>query len=197
MLSIMEKAHTRIHKAGHEIRSVEDWFMYAPPKTGERQWEDGRSEKELARSWFRKGFACPPEEMRVLLERAFRTEIAFDEAKPECVIKVDVFAREHRNCDLVVLCNVGAKRMVINVEAKADELFGGVTGEYYDRKTGSGSKVPARIRYRRHCSDESQMKRFETFAISFCTQLPPHWSKQQRAEQNWDCSWFTSSGLQA
>jgi Domain of unknown function (DUF6946) len=142
----MENAHTRINKSGHEIRSVEDWFMYAPPKTGERQWEDGRSEKELARSWFRKEFACPPEEMRVLLERAFRAEIAFDEAKPECVIKLDVFAGEHRNCDLVVLCNVGAKRMVINVEAKADEPFGRVIGEYYDRKTGSGSKVPARIR---------------------------------------------------
>jgi len=36
--------------------------------------------------------------------------------------------------------------MVINVEAKSDEPFGGVTGEYYNRKTGSGSKVPARIR---------------------------------------------------
>jgi uncharacterized protein DUF6946 len=142
----MGNAQTRINKSGHEIRSVDDWFMYAPPKTGEGQWKDGRSEKELARSWFRKGFACPPAEMRVLLERAFRTEIAFDEAKPECVIRLDVFAGEHRNCDLVVLCNVGAKRMVINVEAKADEPFGGLTGEYYDRQTGSGSKVPARIR---------------------------------------------------
>jgi Domain of unknown function (DUF6946) len=146
MLSIMENAHTRINKSGHEIRSVEDWSIYAPPKTGERHWKDGRSEKELARSWFRKEFACPPEEMRLLLERAFRTEIAFDEAKPECVVKLDDFAGEHRNCDLVVLCNVGAKRMVINVEAKADEPFGVVTGECYNRKTGSGSKVPARIR---------------------------------------------------
>jgi hypothetical protein len=142
----MENEHTRIHKAGHEIRSVEDWFMYAPPKTGERHWKDGRSEKELARSWFRKQFASPPEEMQVLLERAFQTEIAFYEAKPECVIKLDEFAREHRNCDLVVFCNVSAKRMVINVEAKADEPFGRVIGEYYDRKTGSGSKMRARIR---------------------------------------------------
>jgi uncharacterized protein DUF6946 len=146
MLSIMEKAPTRINKSGHEIRSVEDWFMYAPPKTGEREWKDGRSEKELARSWFRKEFACPPEEMRLLLERGFRTEIAFDEAKPECVVKLDDFTGGHRNCDLVVLCNVGAKRIVINVEAKADEPFGGVIGEYYDRKTGSGSIVPTRIR---------------------------------------------------
>jgi len=41
---------------------------------------------------------------------------------------------------------VGTKRIVINVEAKADEPFGDVIGEYYERKNGSGSKVPARIR---------------------------------------------------
>lgn len=121
-------------------------LKYAPPKKGELQWEDKRSAKELAQAWCRKGFACPPADMRLLLERAFRTEIVFDEAKPECVIRLDDFAGEHRNCDLVLLCNVGTKRMAINIEAKADEPFGDVIGEYYDRKIGSGSKVPARIR---------------------------------------------------
>jgi hypothetical protein len=80
-----------------------------------------------------------------LLEAKFGAGITFDEAKPECVIELDDFAGEHRNCDLVVLCNAGAKHMVINVEAKAYEPFGDVIGEYYDRKTGSGSNVPARI----------------------------------------------------
>ena len=84
--------------------------------------------------------------MRLLLERTFRAKIVFDEGKPECVIRLDDFSGEHRNCDLVVLCNVGAKRMVINVEAKADEPFGDVIGEYFDRKAGSGSNVPERIR---------------------------------------------------
>lgn len=136
----------RIHKSEHEILSVEDWFKYVPPKRGMLQWKDKRSAKELAQSWCGKGFACPPEDMRLLLERTFRREIVFDEAKPECVIKLDDFAGEHRNCDLVVLCNVGTKRMVINVEAKADEPFGDVIGDYYERKTASASKVPARIR---------------------------------------------------
>ena len=134
----------RLHKSGNEIRSVEDWC--ARPKMGERQWKDGRSAKELARSWFRQDLACPPEEMRVLLEWAFQTGMTFDEAKPECIIELDDFGGEHRNCDLVVLCNVGAKCMVINVEAKADEPFGDLIGEYLDRKTGSASKVPERIR---------------------------------------------------
>ena len=53
----------RIHKSGHEIRSVEEWLKYAPPKKREHQWEDKRSAKELAQAWCGKGFACPPEEM--------------------------------------------------------------------------------------------------------------------------------------
>jgi hypothetical protein len=143
----------RIHKAGHEIRSVDDWFKYAPPKKGELQWEDKRSAKELAQAWCGKGFACPPEEMRVLLERTFRAEIVFEEAKPECLIRLDDFDGEHRNCDLVVLCDVGEKRMVINVEAKADEPFSELIGKYYDQTVAprpdgqtSRSNVPARIR---------------------------------------------------
>jgi len=85
--------------------------------------------------------------MRLLLEQAFRTEIAFDEAKPECVIELDDFAGEHRNCDLVVLCRAGTQHITINIEAKADEPFGDNTvGGYYDQKVNSHSNVPARIR---------------------------------------------------
>jgi hypothetical protein len=136
----------RIHKSGHEILSVEDWFSYAPPKKGELQWKDRRSAKELAQSWFRDDTPKSPDELGALMEAKFDTGIIFDEAKPECIIELDEFVGEHRNCDLVVLCNAGAKRMVINVEAKADEPFGDLIGEYFDRKAGSGSNVPARIR---------------------------------------------------
>lgn len=138
--------HFQIQKAGHEIRSVEDWFKYAPPKMGERQWKDGRSAKELARSWFRDSIPNPPDELVALLEAKFGSGIIFDEAKPECIIELDDFVGEQRNCDLVVLCNVRAKRLVINAEAKADEPFGDIIGEYLDRKAGSRSSVPARIR---------------------------------------------------
>src|ERR1700730_921892 len=54
----------RIHKGGHDIRSIDDWFQWAPPKMRERQWEDGRSAKELARCWLRNGAASPPEDLR-------------------------------------------------------------------------------------------------------------------------------------
>jgi len=138
----------RISKSGHEIRSVDDWFKYAPPKMGARHWKDGRSAKELARSWFRREFASPPEELRSLLESAFGKEIAFDEAKPECIIELDDFKGEHRNCDLVVLCTAGAQRIAISIEAKADEPFGDSTaGAYYDQKLNSSSNVPKRIEH--------------------------------------------------
>jgi hypothetical protein len=95
----------------------------------ERQWKNGRSAKELGRSWFRKGLAFPPEELRLLLERIFQTEMAFDEARPECIIELDDFAGEHRNCDLVVLCKAGTQPIAINIEAKA-EPFGDTIGGY-------------------------------------------------------------------
>jgi hypothetical protein len=136
----------RIHKAGHDIRSIDDWFQWAPPKMGERQWKDGRSAKELARYWLRNGAASPPEDLRRLLEQAFNAEITFLDAKAECVIDLDDFPGEDRNCDLVVVGSVGMRRMVINVEAKADEPFGTKTvGTYYDQKLNTGSNVPKRI----------------------------------------------------
>jgi hypothetical protein len=99
---LRENIQMRIHKSGHEILSVEDWFKYAPPKRGKLHWKDGRSAKELARSWFRNGTLKPPEELVALLEAKFGPEITFDEAKPECIIEIDEFESEHRNCDLVV-----------------------------------------------------------------------------------------------
>jgi hypothetical protein len=136
----------RIHKAGHDIRSIDDWLQRAPPKMPERQWKDGRSAKELARCWLRSGAASPPEDLRRLLEQAFSAEITFHRAKPECVIDLDDFPGEDRNCDLVVVGSVGMRRMVINVEAKADERFGTKTvGTYYDQKLNTGSNVPKRI----------------------------------------------------
>ena len=42
----------KFHKDDSEIRSVDDWFLCAPPKEGEKHWKDGRSAKELAKRWF-------------------------------------------------------------------------------------------------------------------------------------------------
>jgi hypothetical protein len=114
---------------------------------GKLHWKDGRSAKELAQSWFRLGVPKPPDELRTLLKLKFGTGIIFDEVKPECIIELDEFPGEHRNCDLVVLCRSGTREIAINIEAKVDEPFGDNTvGIYYDQKTNSQSNVPERIR---------------------------------------------------
>jgi hypothetical protein len=83
----------RISKSGRDILSVDDWLRYAPPKMGSRHWKDRRSAKELARSWFRRESASPPEKLRLLLERSFGTGLTFHEVKPECIIQLDDFSR--------------------------------------------------------------------------------------------------------
>ena len=37
----------------HQIKTVCDWFTYAPPAQGAAHWQDYRSAKELAKAWLR------------------------------------------------------------------------------------------------------------------------------------------------
>jgi hypothetical protein len=137
----------RIHKGGHEIVTMEDWHKWAPPKKKDLHWKDDRSAKELARSWVGSPPPAPPGELRTLLEATFGSGIVFEEGKPECIIRLDEFKGEQRNCDLVILCTRESQRIVINIEAKADESFGDSTvGDYYDRTLKTKSNVPKRIK---------------------------------------------------
>ena len=135
-------------KSGEEILSVDDWFAKAPPKRGARHWKDYRSAKELAKSWFRRPAAAPPEELLFFLQQSFPAgAVILTEAYPECIVTLDRFGGEQRNTDLVVLGTTGQKKLAISIEAKADEPFGDqLIGEYYDRRqTVPGSNLPARI----------------------------------------------------
>ncbi|EOS54305.1 hypothetical protein [Paenibacillus barengoltzii] len=40
---------------GNIIANTDDWLRYSPPDKKELQWRNGRSAKELAKSWFRTG----------------------------------------------------------------------------------------------------------------------------------------------
>lgn len=112
-------------KKDEQILSVDDWFRFAPPKRGSLHWKDGRSAKELAKNWFRSGSARIPPELQKLLgsheaTRGFVPEIAF----PEYVTRIDSFSGEHRNHDLVLVGASGKNKILICIEAKADESFG-------------------------------------------------------------------------
>lgn len=69
-----------------------------------------------------------------------------EEALPEYVVRLDTLHGEHRNANLIVIGSVGSKRILIGIEAKADESFGEEIGEYYDRQKANGrSMAPNRI----------------------------------------------------
>jgi hypothetical protein len=90
---------------------------------------------------------APPEELRSLIEETFGPGIAFEEAMPECIVQLDEFEGEQRNSDLVILCGSKSERIVISIEAKADEPFGDTAvGDYYDRKLNTKSNIPNRIK---------------------------------------------------
>ena len=112
-------------KEGVKIRSVEKWLQHAPPKMGIKHWKDGRSAKELARAWILTGKPKLPDALKKLLEthsltRGFIPEIAI----PEYITRIDNFPGEHRNHDLLVIGSSDYNRIVLSIEAKADESFG-------------------------------------------------------------------------
>lgn len=131
---------------GNLIRSVDDWFRFAPPKRGAEQWRDGRSAKELARAWFRCPEASPPAELNQVFEahRAL-SGLVIEEVVPECQLRLDDYRGERRNADLWLRCTRGRDTVIVTVEAKADEAFGELIGPYYDSRIGVKSNAPARI----------------------------------------------------
>ena len=132
-----------------EIRSVEGWFALAPPKKAKEHWVDGRSAKELAKAWFpAPGDPEVPAELRTLLNSREKTrDIAFDRGEPERVTVFDDCGGEGRNADLVLWGHNRAGKVLVSIEAKADESFGEIAGEYVQKSTASNprSRVPERF----------------------------------------------------
>lgn len=137
-----------IHNSdGQSIHSVEDWFKYAPPKEREKHWVCGRSAKELAKAWFRTGEAKVPQELEMLLKSYSGTQdLIMEEVIPEKKIKLDEFGGEPRNGDLVLTGKAKEARVVVGIEAKADEPFGPIIQDYLNEKKDTRSKVPDRIK---------------------------------------------------
>jgi hypothetical protein len=138
--------------AGEVIESVADWLLKAPPRGGEKQWRDGRSAKELAAAWFRAGTAAPPRELAELLDTVQATRaLRLTSAVAEKVTRLDDFDPGHRNHDLVLVGEGVAGRVVVAIEAKADESFGATVAEALaaarrrTRETGKSSNLPARV----------------------------------------------------
>jgi hypothetical protein len=119
----------RLCKGSSASESVDDWFRFAPPKKGALQWKDGRSAKELAKSWCgRKNHPSPPEEfLRLLAPLVTEDQLTHATGWPEHQVPIDTLRGEPPNIDLAIVTEGKQGRTAICVEAKADESFGEYT----------------------------------------------------------------------
>ncbi len=138
----------RIVKANKTIETLEQWFLHAPPEKGEKQWVDGRSAKEMARTWL----IVKSRQRLIDLLRPVFGNVTLESAEPECNVPFDEFSGP-RQCDLAIQARNDRGRIVIHIEGKADEAFGPLTGKAYDAALAANalhvgkrqSAVPRRI----------------------------------------------------
>lgn len=121
----------RIERAGHTIRTLDDWKTYAGPKSP-GQWKPERSAYELARAWCEPDGPHIPNQLRRLLDSRPETRSArFDVAMPEHRIRFDRHGGEPRNADMALVGRTDAGKIAITIEAKADEPFGATVAETF------------------------------------------------------------------
>ncbi len=139
--------NTRIFgPTGGRITSLETWFEHAPPEKGLKQWQDGRSAKELARRWFYRGAGRIPWEMGSLLMSHRSTRRTFlIKGQAEHETPLDTFPGKGRQHDLLLDGFSEQGSLIIGVEAKADEPFGPTIAERLASVEGTKSNVPQRI----------------------------------------------------
>jgi hypothetical protein len=113
-----------IAKDGNPIRTVEEWFRFAPPMDPKTQWRDHRSAKELAKTWCGNGTEpCAPDALLTLLSsHPDFSGLRALELAPEDLLYFDGFSGP-RNSDLAGIGTDNKGRFAITVEAKADEPF--------------------------------------------------------------------------
>lgn len=102
---------------------------------------------ELACAWFIGATPqCPPEMQYLLATEPVLAEIVFREGYPEFVTSLPVRG-EGRNHDLLLRGSADGREVLICVEAKADEEFGEIVGDYWTQMKNSSkrTRVPERI----------------------------------------------------
>lgn len=131
--------------SGKSITSIEEWLEHSPPAHKELHWKDGRSAKELAKSWLNKNeqSAVPVELFTLLNSNPVTSKLDFEWAMSEYKTELDTFGKG-RIHDLLLVAKKENHRFVISIEAKSDEPFGQTIAQR--RKNNSvNSKIDQRI----------------------------------------------------
>jgi len=132
---------------GQAIQNLSDWRRLGGPQRP-HQWKDGRSAKECAKAWLRRGTPAVPAELKALLgSHPGTTGLSLHTATTEIETKLDDYRGKGRVHDLLAEGKVREQRVTVSVEAKADESFGELVGEARSRALARSprSMVPARI----------------------------------------------------
>ena len=138
-----------IHKDGQLLKTVGDWHGLAPPKRN-IHWKDGRSAKENARAWITAAPHVQPDIAQVLTNCPDIGPLRSWSAEPEARVRMDSFGGEPPNIDLLLVAEDDQGRLVVAIEAKADECFGKQLADQYRsaqkaRRKNPRSKAVARI----------------------------------------------------
>jgi hypothetical protein len=135
------------NRHGRRLESVSDWGKYAPPASPQH-WKDGRSAKELAKSWI-SGSALNA--LTELFESRLETAgLVVESAVAEAQVAFDSHPGGRRNHDLLIHGRVPSGPIVIGLEAKADETFGETVRAYEaralkTRNSGATTNAPERL----------------------------------------------------
>jgi hypothetical protein len=98
------------------VGSLNEWYLKCPPQEN-IQWKDGRSAKETAKHWV----YTVPQQFKDILKTF---QLKFNVCSPEFVSKLDNYAGNTRNHDLLIIAeNYVNEKVLITIESKADESF--------------------------------------------------------------------------
>jgi hypothetical protein len=109
---------------GGSITSVEEWRERGAPAGRDLHWVDGRSAKELAKAWCASGAVAVPADLSALFaSHPTLTGLELREGFAELKTDLRGEQRGPRNHDLLLVAEADVGRVVIGIEAKADESF--------------------------------------------------------------------------
>ena len=130
-----------IRKDGHVLTTIDEWHRFAPPKR-DIHWKDGRSAKESARAWVAAASDLQPDVAQALENCPDIGPLRRWSAEPEARVPIDRFRGEQPNIDLLLVAEDDQGPMVIAIEAKADEPFGGMLADQRRRAEATLASNP-------------------------------------------------------